>query len=86
MRIRNTRMIGELIRDGRARLGWSQSRLAEEAGVSRQWVYEMEQGKPSAEVGLVLITLEALGLQLHVTGFGASAASGEGAPGVSPIS
>ena len=76
MRIRNTKMIGELIRDGRARLGWSQSRLAEEAGVSRQWVYEVEHGKDSAEVGMVLRALEALGLQLHVTGFAASAESG----------
>jgi HTH-type transcriptional regulator/antitoxin HipB len=35
-------------------------------GVSRQWIVEVEHGKPRAAVGLVLQTLEALGLHLGI--------------------
>lgn len=41
-----------------------QADLARRAGVSRQWIVAMEQGKPTLEVGLVLRTLEVLGLEL----------------------
>ena len=36
------------------------------ARVSRQWISEFESGKPSAEFGLVLRLLDALGLRLSV--------------------
>jgi transcriptional regulator with XRE-family HTH domain len=42
----------------------TQSRLAKTAGVSRRWLSDLESGKPTAEVGLVLKVLNALGLVL----------------------
>jgi len=47
-------------------LHMSQAQLAAHAGVSRKWVYEFEAGKPSAELGLILRVLEALGLELEI--------------------
>jgi HTH-type transcriptional regulator/antitoxin HipB len=44
-----------------------QSDLAEKAGTSRKWIVEMEQGKPRAEIGLVLRTLKTLGVSLDIT-------------------
>ncbi len=58
--------LGLIIRDRRRRLGLSQSQLARTAGVGRQWLVAVEQGKSGAELGLVLRTLSALGLALSV--------------------
>lgn len=66
MQIRNARELGALARDRRRELGWSQTDLAQRLGTSRSWVSEAENGKGSAEVGLVLRTLEVLGLVLDV--------------------
>lgn len=64
MLIRTVRDLGAVIRDRRRRLGLGQQALADRIGVSRQWVVEMEKGKPRAEVGLVLRALDALGVTL----------------------
>lgn len=58
--------LGNLIREQRRKLGLDQRALAERVGVSRQWIVEVEGGKPRAEIGLVLRTLTALGLELEV--------------------
>ncbi|MGC8551044.1 MAG: helix-turn-helix domain-containing protein [Acidobacteriaceae bacterium] len=54
------------IRERRVKLGMDQSDLAEKAGTSRKWIVEVEQGKPRAEIGLVLRTLKALGVSLDI--------------------
>jgi HTH-type transcriptional regulator / antitoxin HipB len=54
------------VRVRRRDLGLNQADLAREAGVSRKWVYEFEGGKPTAELGLVLRVLEALGLSIDL--------------------
>ncbi|UEM20935.1 helix-turn-helix transcriptional regulator [Skermanella mucosa] len=66
MFIRTVTDIGLVIRERRRSLGLDQGELAGQAGVSRQWIVEIEKGKPRAEVGLVLRTLSALGLGLSV--------------------
>ena len=66
MFIRTPKELGALIRDRRKGLGLGQAALAERVGVSRQWIIEIEQGKPRAAVGLVFRTLEALGVKLAV--------------------
>jgi HTH-type transcriptional regulator/antitoxin HipB len=58
--------LGLLIRDHRRQLGLDQQDLAQRVGVSRQWIVEIEGGKPRAALGLVLRTLVALGLELDV--------------------
>lgn len=65
MRIKTVEMLGELVRDQRKRRGWSQTRLAEQAGVSRLWIGHLERGKASVELGLVLKTLRVLNLNLE---------------------
>lgn len=61
-----TRDIGLAIRRRRKELGWDQARLALAAGTSRQWIVDIEQGKPRAELERVLRTLAALDLSLTV--------------------
>jgi len=56
--------LGNVILQRRKALGWDQARLAHEAGVSRQWIIEIEKGKPRAELQLVLRALNVLGIEL----------------------
>ena len=63
MLLRSAREVGELIADGRRRLRWSQLDLAQRAGVSRQWVSQVENGKTTVEFDLVLGRASCLGLR-----------------------
>jgi HTH-type transcriptional regulator/antitoxin HipB len=60
--IASIRDIAAAVRGRRLSLGLSQNELAGRARVSRQWISEFEAGKPTAELGLVLRLLDALGL------------------------
>jgi y4mF family transcriptional regulator len=64
MRIRTPADLGALIRDRRVKLALDQRSLAQQVGVSRQWIVEVEKGKPRAEIGLLLRTIDTLGIQL----------------------
>jgi HTH-type transcriptional regulator/antitoxin HipB len=70
MRIRTPTDLEALIRDRRTTLGLDQKSLAAKVGVSRQWIVEVEKGKPRAEIGLVLRTIATLGIQLAADGSG----------------
>jgi HTH-type transcriptional regulator/antitoxin HipB len=43
-----------------------QAALAKKAGTSRKWLVEVEQGKPGAEIGLILRTLKSLDISIDV--------------------
>jgi HTH-type transcriptional regulator/antitoxin HipB len=56
--------IGALIKDRRRVLGLDQADLANQVGVSRLWINQVERGKPGANLGRILRTLMALGIEL----------------------
>ena len=58
--------LGQILRARRKQLGWNQAELAEQIGVSRQWLIDIEKGKPRAELGLALRAIYALGLSMHL--------------------
>lgn len=58
--------LGPFVRQQRLRLGFSQQRLADLAGVGRRFVSELEGGKPSLEFDRVVTCCAALGLDLFV--------------------
>jgi HTH-type transcriptional regulator / antitoxin HipB len=64
MLIRTPADLGAVIRDRRKQLKLDQAALARRIGVSRQWVIQIEHGRPRAELGLVLRALDALDIQL----------------------
>ena len=66
MTLKTSQDIGLAIRQARRQRSWSQAALAAQAGVGRQWLVEVEHGKPGAELGLILKTLNALGLALKL--------------------
>ncbi|MFY9685309.1 MAG: helix-turn-helix domain-containing protein [Pseudolabrys sp.] len=72
MRLRTPLDIGQAIRDSRRRLGLDQDDLAKRVGVSRKWLIDVERGKPGAPIGLLLRTLDALGLRVSLDTIGTS--------------
>src|SRR5271166_4784696 len=66
MRIRTAADLGAFIRERRTKLGMDQIALTKKAGTSRKWLVEVEQGKPRAEIGLILRTLKSLGVSVDL--------------------
>lgn len=66
IRIRSGPSLGVAIRDRRQSQGLTQADLASRAGVSRQWLSQLENGKPSVEFGKVLVVLDVLDLHLGI--------------------
>lgn len=64
MLIRTPREVGLLVRDRRRAIGLTQGELAERVGASREWIRQLESGKPRLELGLTLRALSALGIAL----------------------
>jgi HTH-type transcriptional regulator/antitoxin HipB len=62
--IRSAADVGAIIRERRHKLRLDQRALAKRVGVSRQWIVDIEKGKPRAGIELVLRTLTALGVSL----------------------
>ncbi|UUE96650.1 type II toxin-antitoxin system Y4mF family antitoxin [Xanthomonas hortorum pv. pelargonii] len=71
--VRTPADIGNVIRATRKSRGWDQARLANEIGASRQWIVDIEKGKPRAELQLILRALQVLGLELLLAPGGADA-------------
>lgn len=59
--------LGAAIRLKRKEKGLSQDGLAGLVGVERKWVLRLEAGNAKAELGLILKTLQALGLRAYLT-------------------
>ena len=64
MQLRNAHDLAPVIQEARRGVGWSQSRLADVVGVSRQWISLVETGKTSVEFDLVLSLLHTLGYRV----------------------
>ena len=64
MRIGDSDDLGNYLRGQRRALGLTQTDVAARARVSRRWLSDLEGGKPTAEVGLVLKVIAALDMYL----------------------
>ena len=60
------KQIGQLVRGTRRAQGLRQDQLAAAAGVGVRFLVEVERGKPTAQLGKVLVVLEALGCTLRI--------------------
>lgn len=64
MKITDTKSLGSAVRQVRQTLGVTQDQLALTSGTNRRFIIELEQGKPTAQTGLVLKVLRTLGISL----------------------
>jgi HTH-type transcriptional regulator/antitoxin HipB len=58
--------LGLAVRKQRRALGMDQRALANAVGTNRQWVIDLEKGRPGASLGLVLRALSVLRLGMRV--------------------
>lgn len=65
-RFRSVKVLGAVLRARRHELGLSQAQVAENAGVSREFVLRLERGKPRIDLGLILAVIEALDCDLEL--------------------
>jgi y4mF family transcriptional regulator len=66
MEIHSVRELAAVVRRVRKEKGWTQATLAQAAGVGREWVIHLEKARPGVELGLVMLTLRALGVRLRI--------------------
>lgn len=64
--IRDVEQLGQALRDARRAQGLTQAQFAALAGVGTRFVSELERGKATAEVGLVLRVLTDAGIDVFV--------------------
>ena len=66
-RIHDTVDIGILIKEKRTQLKMTQPQLADISGNGVRFISELENGKPTMQIGKVLDTLHVLGFDIHVS-------------------
>ncbi|UAJ80132.1 helix-turn-helix domain-containing protein [Leifsonia sp. ZF2019] len=64
-RITGPRSLGTILREARLTRGLTQQKLSEELGVSKRYIIEMEQGKPTKAVERLFDYLRATGVTLQ---------------------
>ncbi len=62
-----TAEIGAIIRTTRKAAGLRQDELAGASGVGLRFIVDLEAGKPTAQIGKVLLVLATLGCSLTIT-------------------
>ncbi len=66
MKIIDSKSIGQIIRDRRKELNYTQAYLSECTGLSVTFISDLERGKPTAELEKTLKLVNVLGLDLFV--------------------
>ena len=61
-----TEHIGKIIRDTRKRLGVTQKDLALTSGTGLRFIIDLEKGKPTCQIGKVLMVMQTLGIKLDI--------------------
>lgn len=66
MKINNSSSLGQLIRERRKELNYTQGYLAEFTGLSVTFISDVERGKKTAEIEKVLQLLHILGMDVFI--------------------
>lgn len=59
--------IGQLVKKARKTLGVTQKDLALTSGTGLRFIIELEQGKPTCQIGKALTVLHTLGIKMELT-------------------
>ncbi len=62
MKITDSASLGEVIRKRRKELGYTQSDLADFSGFSVSFISNLENGKPTCEIGKAIYIIHVLGM------------------------
>lgn len=67
MKISDTESFGQAIKKRRKELKYTQSYISEVTGFSVSFISELENGKPTAEIGKAIFLANVLGLDIEIT-------------------
>ena len=67
MKITDTESFGQAIKKRRKELKYTQSYISEVTGFSVSFISELENGKPTAEIGKAIFLANVLGLDIEIT-------------------
>ena len=65
--------IGELIKRTRKNLGVTQKELALTSGTGLRFIIDLEKGKPTCQLGKVMVVLQTMGIKIEFVPPGAAA-------------
>lgn len=66
MNIYDAGQFGQLLKERRKKLHYTQAYLSEVTGFSASFISEVENGKPTAEIGRVIQLANSLGLDVRI--------------------
>jgi HTH-type transcriptional regulator/antitoxin HipB len=64
----NSEKLGLIIKNQRKSLGLTQTEVALSCGVGIRFISDLENGKPSCQIGKALLVIESLGLNVAFNG------------------
>lgn len=67
MTIYDTKTLGQMIKDRRRELNYTQQVVSDYTGLSKSFISDIENGKKSAEIEKVIYLINSLGMDLDVT-------------------
>ena len=66
MKVNNAKELGQMIRQRRKALGYTQGFLSEYSGLSASFISNLENGKETAEIGKVMYLASLLSLDMEL--------------------
>ena len=66
MKINNTKMFGEALKEKRKKLGYTQKYICDVSGISASYISDLENGKATAELGKAIYLANLLGLDIEI--------------------
>ena len=66
MKINNTKMFGEIVRDRRKKLDYTQKYICEVSGISASYISDLENGKATIELGKAIQLANLLGIDIEL--------------------
>jgi len=64
----NSEKLGQIIKNQRKSLGLTQTEVALSCGVGIRFISDLENGKPSCQIGKALLVMESIGLNINFDG------------------
>lgn len=62
----NSEQIGDAVKKARKKLGVTQRELALTSGTGERFIIDLEHGKPTCQLGKVLMVLQTLGITIEL--------------------
>ena len=66
MKINNTKMFGEAVKEKRKKLGFTQKYICDVSGISASYISDLENGKATVELGKALYLANLLGIDVEL--------------------